>query len=66
MQIKKRKLKVFVGYQINSEYHDTKELKETIFKVKKTLKKNSLILNWTLNLESLEPARYYLMKYSTP
>jgi len=37
MQIKKRKLKVFVGYQINSEYHDTKELKETIFKVKKNI-----------------------------
>lgn len=39
MQMKKRKLKVFVGYQINSEYHDTKDLKQSIFKVKETVEK---------------------------
>lgn len=37
--MKKRKLKIFAGYQINSEYHDTKDVKQTILKVKEVVEK---------------------------
>lgn len=40
MRTKKRKLKVFVGYQIESEYHDTEDLKEAIFKAKEIVEEN--------------------------
>lgn len=38
--MKTRKIKVFVGYQINSEYHEPENLKQTIFKVKEIVERN--------------------------
>lgn len=37
MEKKKRRITIFVGYQINSDYHASKDLKDAIFQVKKII-----------------------------